>query len=99
MTGSGAHPALAKLPPPQGAGVQRPGLFSAAVPASAAPAESGDPFSLLETPAPQPHMIHPPGSPTNGTGNGRASRGTSSDVLQMLNMPGTPQTRPMKCVS
>jgi predicted Zn finger-like uncharacterized protein len=93
MTASGAHPAHAKLPPPQGAGVQRPGLFSAAVPASAAPAEAGDPFSLLETPAPQPHMIHPPGA-TNGTGNGHTSRSTSSDVLQMLNMPGTPQTSP-----
>jgi hypothetical protein len=91
--GSGAHAAHSKLPPPTGAGIQRPGLFSAAVPASAAPGESGDPFSLLETPAPQPHMFHP-GSPTNGTGNGRAARSTSSDVLQMLNMPGTPQTSP-----
>ena len=95
--GSGAHSAHSKLPPPTGAGIQRPGLFSAAVPASAAPAETGDPLSLLETPAPQPHMMHAAhtaGSPTNGTGNGRASRGTSSDVLQMLNMPGTPQTSP-----
>ena len=94
---SGAHAAHSKLPPPTGAGIQRPGLFSAAVPASAAPAEAGDPLSLLETPAPQPHMIHAAhsaGSATNGTGNGRASRGTSSDVLQMLNMPGTPQTSP-----
>jgi predicted Zn finger-like uncharacterized protein len=92
--GSGAHPAHSKLPPPTGAGIQRPGLFSAAVPASAAPAETGDPLSLLETPAPQPHMIHPSHTATNGTGNGRASRSTSSDVLQMLNMPGTPQTSP-----
>jgi len=91
---SGAHPAHAKLPPPTGAGVQRPGLFSAAVPAAAA-AEHADPFSLLETPAPQPHMLHAPGSPTNGTGNGKSSgRSTSSDVLQMLNMPGSPQTSP-----
>jgi len=92
-TASGAHPAHAKLPLPSGAGIQRPGLFSAAVPASAAPAESGDPLSLLETPAPQLHMLQP-GHTTNGTGNGRASRATSSDVLQMLNMPGTPQTSP-----
>ena len=92
-TASGAHAAHAKLPPPSGAGIQRPGLFSAAVPASAAPAESGDPLSLLETPAPQLHMLQP-GHATNGTGNGRSSRATSSDVLQMLNMPGTPQTSP-----
>ena len=93
-TASGAHSAHSKLPPPTGAGIQRPGLFSAAVPASAAPAETGDPLSLLETPAPQPHMIQSAHGPTNGTGNGRASRSTSSDVLQMLNMPGTPQTSP-----
>jgi predicted Zn finger-like uncharacterized protein len=83
---AGAH---AKLPPPGGAGVQRPGLFSAAVSPSAAPAEHGDPSSLLETPAPQPHMLHTPG--TNGHPRTRKS---SSDVLQMLNMPGSPQTNP-----
>jgi predicted Zn finger-like uncharacterized protein len=95
-SGHGAHGAHAKLPPPSGAGgMQQPGLFSAALPTSPARADGPDPLSLLETPAPQPHMAHAPGSSTNGTGNGRSpSRGTSSDVLQLLNMPGTPQTGP-----
>jgi predicted Zn finger-like uncharacterized protein len=79
-----AHgPGASKLPPPGGV---HPAL-------AARGAEHGDPSSLLETPAPTPHMLpHPPSSQkTNGHAPPRSS---SSDVMQMLNLPGGVQTIP-----
>jgi predicted Zn finger-like uncharacterized protein len=80
--GHGPGGAGSKLPPPGGVH-----------PALAARGEHGDPTSLLETPAPTPHMLqHPPGvQKTNGVGNGAGHappRPSSSDVMQMLNLPG-----------
>jgi predicted Zn finger-like uncharacterized protein len=76
----------AKLPPPTGATRPRATLSSlaaAAAPAHARePAVDIDPSSMLETPAPQPHMLHAHG--TNGTG----ATQTSSDVAKLLNLPG-----------
>jgi len=96
-----------KLPPPVAPpGGRRPtgpvarplGLFGAEPAPSAAPGSSGpdvgldiDPSSMLETPAPQPHMLH--GLATNGVAHAdqSASNGTStsadkSDVLNTLNL-------------
>jgi predicted Zn finger-like uncharacterized protein len=84
----GGH--AAKLPPPTGGTRPRATLSSLA--AAAAPAhapESGvdiDPSSMLETPAPQPHMLH--GHGTNGTHASSSSVQTSSDVAKLLNLPG-----------
>ena len=80
-----------KLPPPSGV---HPVL------AARGAAEHGDPSSLLETPAPTPHMIahgagHAP--KTNGVGHSGTHappRPVNSDVLQMLNLPGGTQTAP-----
>jgi predicted Zn finger-like uncharacterized protein len=104
--GSPLHPGGIKLPPPSGGGHARP---LAALAASAAPAhapESGvdiDPASMLETPAPQPHMLHGKGG-TNGVGHARATGAhaaaspaatrSSSDVLKLLNLPGAAESTP-----
>jgi predicted Zn finger-like uncharacterized protein len=77
-----------KLPPPGGVH-----------PALAARAEHGDPSSLLETPAPTPHMLaHASGHANNLTnltktnGTHAPPRAVNSDVLQMLNLPGGTET-------
>jgi len=89
QTGSGVP---SKLPPPGGV---HPAL------AARADHAHGDPSSLLETPAPTPHMLgHAPGhaghgAKTNGVGGSGAHappRPVNSDVLQMLNLPGGVQT-------
>jgi len=104
--GSPLHPGGGiKLPPPSGGGHARP---LAALAANAAPAhvpDSGvdiDPASMLETPAPQPHMLH--GKGTNGVGHARATGAhaatgpsatrSSSDVLKLLNLPGAADSTP-----
>ncbi len=88
-----------KLPPPSGV---HPAL------AARGAEHGGDPSSLLETPAPMPHMVaHAPGHATghatghapkkNGVGGSGAHappRPANSDVLQMLNLPGGTQTAP-----
>ena len=89
-----------KLPPPVAppggrrptGPVARPAGLAAAGLAPAASHEAGldiDPSSMLETPAPQPHMLH--GLGTNGVGHadGAVSNGASadkSDVLNTLNL-------------
>jgi predicted Zn finger-like uncharacterized protein len=84
-----------KLPPPSGV---HPVL------AARGADHGGDPSSLLETPAPMPHMAaHPLGhalahaTKTNGvgaSGTHAPPRPVNSDVLQMLNLPGGTQTAP-----
>ena len=107
VVGSAIGPGVGlKLPPPVAPpGGRRPtgpvarpaGLFGAEpAPASASASGSAsgldiDPSSMLETPAPQPHMLH--GLGTNGVAHAdqSASNGTStsadkSDVLNTLNL-------------
>ena len=88
--GHGAGGAGSKLPPPGG--------VHPALAARGAHEVGGDPSSLLETPAPQPHMHpHPAnGQKTNGVGGAGHGppRNASSDVMQMLNLPGGVQTAP-----
>jgi outer membrane biosynthesis protein TonB len=83
--------AASKLPPPSGV---HPVLAAR----GAAERSSGDPSSLLETPAPMPHMVaHAHGTKTNGvgaSGTHAPPRPVNSDVLQMLNLPGGTQTAP-----
>ena len=91
-----------KLPPPVAppggrrppGPVVRPAGLAAAGLAPAASHEAGldiDPSTMLETPAPQPHMLH--GLGTNGVGhadgavsNGTATAADKSDVLNTLNL-------------
>jgi predicted Zn finger-like uncharacterized protein len=90
-----------RLPPPTGGTRPRPSLSSmaAVAPAVARAAASDpgvdiDPSSMLETPAPQPHMLHGHGAKgTNGTSAHSPASATtsSSDVLKLLNLPGAPQ--------
>jgi len=88
--GHGAGGPGSKLPPPGG--------VHPALAARGAHETGGDPSSLLETPAPQPHMHpHPAnGQKTNGVGGAKHGppRSASSDVMQMLNLPGGVQTAP-----
>jgi hypothetical protein len=106
--GSPLHPGGAlKLPPPTGGGGghSRPLAVLAAGAAQARAPESGvdiDPSSMLETPAPQPHMLHGHGG-TNGVGHARATGShaapaaatrSSSDVLKLLNLPGAAESTP-----
>ena len=92
--GQGGSGLGSKLPPPGG--------VHPALAARTAEHASSDPSSLLETPAPQPHMFahatgHGNGIKTNGvgaSGTHAPPKPGSSDVLQMLNMPGAPQTAP-----
>ena len=60
--------------------------------------DRGDPSSLLETPAPQPHMHAASGQRAKDERRrrrgARPPRTGSSDVLQMLNLPGGTQTAP-----
>jgi predicted Zn finger-like uncharacterized protein len=88
--GHGAGGPGSKLPPPGG--------VHPALAARGAHETGGDPSSLLETPAPQPHMHpHPAnGQKTNGVGGAKHGppRSGSSDVMQMLNLPGGTQTAP-----
>ena len=115
---SGGHVALARKPTPHappspvghggsglGLKLPPPGGVHPALAARAAEHATSDPSSLLETPAPQPHMLaHATGHAGHAAGhaaktNGVGPSGThappkpvNSDVLQMLNMPGAPQT-------
>jgi len=91
-----------KLPPPVAppggrrptGPVARPAALAAAAPAHAPAVEPGldiDPSSMLETPAPQPYMLHDLG--TNGvahaepsTSNGTSRGAEKSDVLSTLNL-------------
>jgi predicted Zn finger-like uncharacterized protein len=104
--GSPLHPGGGlKLPPPSGGGHSRPLAALAAGAAAAHAPESGvdiDPSSMLETPAPQPHMLHGHGG-TNGVGHARktgshaatsAATRSSSDVLKLLNLPGAAESTP-----
>jgi predicted Zn finger-like uncharacterized protein len=85
--GHGPPGGASKLPPPGG--------VHPALAARGAHETGGDPSSLLETPAPQPHqMPHPK---TNGVGGSKGHappRPVNSDVMQMLNMPGASQSIP-----
>ena len=101
-----------KLPPPSGGAQPRPSASASAsalsgagrATATARAPDSGidiDPATMLETPAPQLHMLHGHAGThgangTNGVGQSasahppaRATR-SSSDVLNLLNLPGAP---------
>jgi len=84
-SGHGPGAAGSKLPPPGGIH-----------PALAARGEHGDPSSMLETPAPMPHMLaHGGVQKTNGVGHAHAPpKPVNSDVMQMLNLPGGTETAP-----
>jgi len=87
LGGHGAGPG-SKLPPPSGV---HPALAARAAAAEAA----SDPSSLLETPAPMPHMVAH--AKTNGVGHSGTHappKPVNSDVMQMLNLPGGTQTAP-----
>ena len=90
-----------KLPPPKGGAAPRPVASASGgrATATARALESGvdiDPSSMLETPAPQLHMLHGHGG-TNGVGHSASAQPpatatrSSSDVLNLLNLPGAPQ--------
>ncbi len=91
-----------KLPPPTGGGHARPTASATGTHPTHPPAHPPDlavdidPSTMLETPAPQPHM-HPGLRRTNGVKSASAhppagATRSSSDVLNLLNLPGAPAT-------
>jgi predicted Zn finger-like uncharacterized protein len=94
-----------KLPPPVAPpGGRRPtgpvarpaGLAASALAPAAEPGLDLDPSSMLETPAPQPHMLH--GLGTNGVShavpNGTSGAADRSDVLNTLNLASSSGAAP-----